>query len=337
MLSLANVASAVCGLLGESPPRLLPPLPGATDAFEAVVVEVRLRAGPLRVDVMGAVRNAQAVMERSCPGVSLPAGVPLVWLEWDLPSPLQVVGPLRFYCLSDAILGQHAEQRPPLAPGAWRSWARQVVEGIAPDASPAWSSGLERVLSALEGDSILVHVASLAPRGVRRIRLVFAIRADRVASWLVRCRWPGDADEVGRVLEKAVLPFAWVGIQLELSPDLEGMIGIELPELRGVDAAHTAGGRYFHEAAVLGGSCTKFGEAALSRWLGGYPALQTESVRFGYVKLCRDEVGWAGKLYLGAQTPQVTSEMSAAAQSYLSQKAMMCWLTSSSRSERQES
>lgn len=336
MLSLAEVASAICCLFGEFPPRRLPQLPSAPEAFEAIVVEVPLRAGPLRLDVMGAIRNVDNFAEPAPRGVSLPWGIPLLWFEWDLPAPDKVIGPLRFYCMSDAILGKHAEQRPPREPGPWRSWVREVLAAISPDASRAWCISLERVLSSLPLDAIFVHVASLVPRGAPRIRLVFALRAGRVASWLVQCQWPGDTAEISGILDRAVSPSAWVGIQLELSPELESTIGIELPEIRDVDVARAAGRRYFEQAAGLGCHPAESGEAALSRWIGGEPPLERDAVRFGYLKLCRDERGWTSKLYLGAQTSQVTREMSAAARAYESRKIATFWQASRSGAEGQE-
>jgi len=318
MLHLADVASTVLRLLGDEPPRPLPSLPGALESFEAVVLETPLRPGPLRVDVMGAARTGRAPLsDPSRPGVLLPAGIPLMWLEWDIPSPSTVVGPLRFYCLSDAILGPYAEQRPPAEREAWGRWAREVVAALAPDPDPAWCEQTDRLVSALADDGILVHVASLEPRGHRRLRLVFLLRAQHVADWLARVGWPGDVAEIARALEQTVRPSAWVGIQLELSPGLERPLGIELPVIRDIEAACAEGTRYLREAAVLSSCGTDRGRAALSQWLGGPPDAAIDAARFGYLKLCRGEREWAAKLYLGAQSHRVSHEMSRAARAYL--------------------
>jgi len=267
-------------------------MPGLAQArWDSVFVEVHLH-GPHRVDILAG-RAAEGAPPAGLwtptrlgrewrPGGAF-EGSPLIWLEWDRPF-VPPREPLSWVGVSTAPLGSA-----PLPAGRDAELARAVLGRHHPAAIPA----LERCLSALDGVGALLHVGSLAARGRDAARLSFGIRASAVAPWLARAGWPGDAGAVGRALFRVQPPFAEVGVQVELVPELGPYLGFECQEF--VDGplarAHAEG----HVRAVAGlARMDRDPTPALRDWPGRDPG----EVRHAYLKLVAGDP-WTTKLYLG--------------------------------------
>jgi hypothetical protein len=222
-------------------------------------------------------------------------GVPLVWFEWDdvggRPRP-----PLEFVCVSDDILGDRAARRPPRSPG----WAGEVVAWC----GEAAVGEAARVVGALGDAGALMHVCTLAPRGLDRVRLGFRVRADEVAGWLRRLDWPGDLAAVAALLTRDGLAGQAVGIQLDLAPALGGYLGVELPELRRGEADREVADAQLAAAATV--SALDQGRAALFR---GWSGWDEAALRHTHLKLATVDGAWIAKAYLGRTAAAIANDM----------------------------
>lgn len=215
------------------------------------------------------------------------AACPLVWFEWDRSSG-RWAEPLCWIGLSSAPLAERG-----LGDTSNLTLARAALGALVADTAP-YGDTIERCVEALQGDGELLHMGSLAPRGLSRLRLSFAVRAHAVAGWLSRIGWPGETRAVGRSLFEVEQPYTHVGVQVELTPGVGSYLGVECQEYRtGEHAAAEAADQIAAIAALA--PVARDPTDALRAWAG-----EDESgTRHGYVKLVREPGGWSAKLYLG--------------------------------------
>jgi hypothetical protein len=227
--------------------------------------------------------------------------VPLVWFEWDDVDG-SVRPPLEFVCVTDSILAGPVERGVELD----ARWFDEVVAWCGGDGVTVGEAG--RVVRTLGREGALMHVATLAPRGLDAVRLGFQARADAVPGWLRRIGWPGDLDAVTALLARPGLAAQRVGVQLDLAPRLSGYLGLELPELRRGDGDREAAALLWAAAA----SVTPVDEArgALFRGWSGWED-DGGALRHTHLKLATVDGAWVAKAYLGRTTAAVAEAMRA--------------------------
>ncbi len=171
--------------------------------------------------------------------------------------------------------------------------ASEVLTLFLPEPAP-WLATVRRCVQALRGRGELVHLGSLAPRGIPRWRLSCAVQASAVAGWLHEIGWPGDPGPVGAALFAVEAPFARVGVQLEIGPELGEYLGIECREFDDAEAAEA----YAPPLVAAVGALADLGRDPTPALLG-WPAAGGSGRRHGYIKLVRAGSAWSAKLYLG--------------------------------------
>ncbi|WP_437818259.1 hypothetical protein [Sorangium sp. So ce1078] len=184
------------------------------------------------------------------PGSLLHRGVPLLWLELDLPdvearSP-SVPAPYPFPCIDPALPGGAAPARSGEASGARE--ASEASEASAGAAIPEQAGVIRRALALLLGEPVppavdgallrciarlpssgrAVHVAPLAVRGSAAVRLVVAVAKGDVPGYLARIDWPGSIADI-EVLLDSMVPFtSHVSFHLDVGAAVEPMLGLEI-------------------------------------------------------------------------------------------------------------
>ncbi|WP_437970527.1 hypothetical protein WMF04_15115 [Sorangium sp. So ce260] len=175
------------------------------------------------------------------PGSLLHRGVPLLWLELDLPdvearSP-PVPAPYPFPCIDPALPGGVAPARPGEASAASAGAAIPDQAGVIRRAlalllgepvPPAVDGALLRCIARLPSSGRAVHVAPLAVRGSAAVRLVVAVAKDDVPGYLARIDWPGSIADI-EVLLDSMVPFtSHVSFHLDVGAAVEPMLGLEI-------------------------------------------------------------------------------------------------------------
>lgn len=231
-------------------------------------------------------------------GSPVHAGIPLVWLEYDLP-PDRDPDPLVSLCVDPGY--PTVISWPPVAPARVRALGAEglaLVLGREPDAAALRT--LERCAAKLPAAGRLLHVAMLEPRGTRALRLFASLPVARVTAWLDDVGFPRDVREVEAALGLAGDPGGMIGIHLEVADAVLPYFAAE----RASGCHDDDVGHGFVERLVQRGVCEPArGEAAL-RWVGEATASSPEGVvyveRQLYFKLVPHVDGrLEAKAYLG--------------------------------------
>lgn len=207
--------------------------------WDIIVMEVRLQGNDPSVDfLLGSVRRENspaAVAEclnngRHFPGLgdsgvatpllkawsengNIASDVPLVWLEFDLPSD----GETR---LGTGLAVNPAHYKFDLAPtpavqAKIAQWGYELITGHA--ANPLLMTMLEKCARALPSLGAISYVAPLEARGSVFLRLVANLPVTDVTTWLQAIGWQGEGLE--KLMHTVGTDLGNVGVQIEISED----------------------------------------------------------------------------------------------------------------------
>ncbi len=291
-------------------------------AWECVFVERRLDGRDPRVDVMGAVCERSGghgwstdlfselladhpVLTRWALTAAAPeCAAPLLWFEWDMPdgSPRE---PLASVCVSNAIVGDRAARRAPTAGPARDRLHGDVAASLLTAGTRGWRDVLTAVTAPLGARGELLHIASLRPRGMDRLRLALWLDAGAVVPWLRAIGWPGPTDDLPRVLLALAPPFRGIGVQIEVGPGVGPYLAFEAPQVRDRGAARRALPTLCALAPIAPEAAADF-----LHWPGDglveapeAPEAPVPVVRHVYIKLTRGPAdAWSAKGYFGITT-----------------------------------
>jgi hypothetical protein len=243
------------------------------------------------------VEAAQALVR----GRSEVAHTPMLWLEWDRRAE-GFGAPLEFICVTDAILGAYGHRRPLPDPVAYALDAVAWCAGAEPS---LFQDATHELIRKLAGQGELMHVTTLRPRGVDRVRLGFQVASQALVPWLVAIGWRGDISTVSAVAADASCVERSIGVQVEITPQVGSYIGLELPEIRAsTDEAQSS----WRQAELVKrfAAVEDHRLAAFFAWPGF--DLDGESLRHGHLKLGFDGV-WRAKGYFGRTRSSVVRAM----------------------------
>ncbi|AUX31321.1 MULTISPECIES: hypothetical protein [Sorangium] len=235
----ASCAAVECRLGGSERVDLLVCLTAAEGGHRALV---QRRA---ELDLLSTPAWARVVAfcaEWADPGSPLYRGVPLLWLELDLPDdgargPSSVPAPYPFPCVEPAVPGGVAPARPgevgrtgdgaalPEQAGVIRR-ALALLLGEPPP--PAVDGALFRCIARLPPSGRAMHVAPLAVRERAAVRLVVAMAKADVPAYLARIDWPGSIADIEALLDSMVPFTSHVGFHLDVGAAVEPMLGLEI-------------------------------------------------------------------------------------------------------------
>ncbi|WP_437535728.1 hypothetical protein WME79_15040 [Sorangium sp. So ce726] len=208
---------------------------------------VRRRAELDRLATPAWARVVEFCAEWADAGSPLHRGVPLLWLELDLPDagalPGPVPAPYPFPCVEPGIVGGLVAASPGAAAGAALPEGASGGAALSERASvirralalllgepvpPAVDGALLRCLARLPPGGRAMHVAPLAARGSAAVRLVVAMAKADVPAYLARIGWPGALAELDELLE-SVVPFtSHVSFHLDVDAEVQPMLGLEI-------------------------------------------------------------------------------------------------------------
>ena len=252
-----------------------------------------LPGGRVRYDVMGAAESPPGDLLES--GWSN-LGFPLWWFEWDDPWENRDAPPLRSACVSHSILGgtlPSAEELLERAVGLWPS----IDAGATVD----------RIAKAVAPFGEIVHVASLLPRSLPRLRLTLRVQAAELTGLLAAVDWPGDTASVREALELFATPATKIGVQLEVDDRVLPYLGLESREFRSRATVQRHGPKLERALARLAPLPERLLQSLLT-----WPQRTDEGVCHSYAKLTLDGREWSSKVYLGVTKPRVAQRMRAA-------------------------
>ncbi|WP_437614430.1 hypothetical protein WMF20_15530 [Sorangium sp. So ce834] len=235
----ASCAAVECRLGGSARVDLLVCLTAAEGGHRALVrrrVELDLLSTPAWARVVA------FCAEWADPGSPLYRGVPLLWIELDLPDdgarvPSSVPAPYPFPCVEPAVPGGVAPARPgevgragdgaglPEQAGVIR---RALALLLGEPAPPAVDGALLRCIARLPPSGRAMHVAPLAVRGRAAVRLVVAMAKTDVPAYLARIDWPGSIADIEALLDSMVPFTSHVGFHLDVGAAVEPMLGLEI-------------------------------------------------------------------------------------------------------------
>ncbi|KYF95944.1 hypothetical protein BE20_43660 [Sorangium cellulosum] len=229
----ASCAAVECRLDGSERVDLLVCLTAAEGGHRALA---RRRADLDLLAEPAWARVAAFCAEWADPGSPLYRGIPLLWLELDLPDdvarlPSTVPAPYPFPCVDPAVPGG-------VAPGAAGDGAglreqtgviRQALALLLGEpVPPAVDGALLRCIARLPPSGRAMHVAPLAVRGRAAVRLVVAMGKADVPAYLARIDWPGSIANIEALLDGMVPFTSHVSFHLDVGAAVEPMLGLEI-------------------------------------------------------------------------------------------------------------
>ncbi|WP_437281585.1 hypothetical protein WME90_13830 [Sorangium sp. So ce375] len=199
---------------------------------------VRRRAGLDLLSTPAWARVVEFCAEWADARSPLHRGVPLLWLELDLPDVGALAGsvpaPYPFPCVEPGLVGGGAlPASPAVAAGAALPEQASVIRRalallLGEPMPPAVDGALLRCIARLPPGGRAMHVAPLAARGSAAVRLVVAMAKADVAAYLARIDWPGAIADIDELLE-GVVPFtSHVSFHLDVDAEVQPMLGLEI-------------------------------------------------------------------------------------------------------------
>jgi hypothetical protein len=198
------------------------------------------------------------------PASILHAGVPVLWLEFDIEGETPVApAPLPFPCVERHLLD---ESPPEEQDGAERAACLALIGQAAAlllgrPLAGATAIAMARCIERLPPRGRGLHVAPLATRGLDAIRLVVSLPRDEVTEYLDRIEWPGSMQQIGDLLAAMYGDARRVAIHLDVTSDVQPILGLEL--------FHPPGDPRWEpllDEFVTRGACTPDKRDALLQW-----------------------------------------------------------------------
>jgi hypothetical protein len=265
----------------------------APDALSTLYFECRLGAEDTRVDFLMCVRaddgGREALLAQSRdrrggplwegvfafgeewihPDSPLCAGVPSLWLEFDIDAPpSEELRPFAMVCVQPSFL------REPVHQWAWDAEARGNTWRLAQRAlellgrgpmRPAVSRTVLGCFEHLPPEAHMTYVGPLAARRSEAVRLVLTLRREHLEEYLARIGWPGAFSPLRELMwDRLGFPDR-VELHMDVGETVLPTIsfGIHFPERLEAD-----GLRHQLAPVVEQGLCTEDKGAALLRWPG---------------------------------------------------------------------
>jgi len=198
---------------------------------------------------------------------SLHNHVPEIWLGFDLEGPL-VQRPDPVVSLSrlrwKEAVGTHGFS----AEVATVCHAACALHSEA-DAFPINREIIDRCLSHLSPEAVVVHVGALGARRVQAVRLVISVRWQEIVTYLTQIGWPGQLDRVGQLAERYGPLADSLSICLDLGTAIAPCLGVELFPSVAYDNRQEI--RVLLDLLVSDGLCTPTKGGQVLGWPGSSP------------------------------------------------------------------
>jgi hypothetical protein len=197
-------------------------------------------------------------------GSELYRGVPLIWLEYDLP-PDQDPRPIVFPCIDPTY--QSSRPVAALTPAELRIVAARALRLVlGREVSAAVLDTLVRCAELLPAGKKILALAALPRRGPEDVRIYVSLRPAEVWPWLQAIGWPGPARLIDRGLKVVGSDTQLLGIHVDIAEGVGPYFAAEL--YAGPSPAATAAGNRLLERLIRNGACDPDKGEAVARWTG---------------------------------------------------------------------